>query len=44
VYYPEINTPHIEKAEIGNKLLSESDDEDTNLWKLEIESQRSKKS
>jgi integrase len=32
--------PHIEKAEIGKKLLSEINDEDINLWKLEIEGKR----
>jgi hypothetical protein len=31
---------HIEKAEIGKKLLSEINDEDINLWKLEIEGKR----
>jgi hypothetical protein len=40
VYYNEIYKPHIENAEIGNKLLSEIDDEDINLWKLEIEGKR----
>jgi integrase len=40
VYYNEIYKPHIEKAEIGKKLLSEINDEDINLWKLEIEGKR----
>jgi predicted ATPase len=40
VYYDEIYKPHIKKAEIGRKLLSEIDDGDINLWKLEIECKR----
>jgi len=40
VYYSEIYKPHIEKAEIGKKLVSEINNEDINLWKLEIEGQR----
>ena len=40
VYYNEIYKPHIETAEIGKKLLSEIDDADINLWKLEIEAKR----
>ena len=40
VYYNEIYKPHIEKADIGKKLLSEINDEDINLWKLEIEGKR----
>ena len=40
VYYSEIYKPHIENAEIGTKLLSEIDDGDINLWKLEIEGKR----
>lgn len=40
VYYSEIFKPHIENAEIGRKLLSEIDDGDINLWKLEIEGKR----
>jgi hypothetical protein len=39
-YYNEIYKPHIENAEIGKKLLSEINDEDINLWKLEIEGKR----
>ena len=39
-YYSEIYKPHIEKSEIGKKLLSEIDDEDVNLWKLEIDGKR----
>jgi hypothetical protein len=31
---------HGEKAEFGKKLLSEINDEDINLWKLEIEGKR----
>jgi integrase len=40
VYYNEIYKPHIENAEIGNKRLSEIDDGDINLWKVEIEGKR----
>ena len=40
VYYNKIYKPHNENAEIGKKLLSESDDGDINLWKLEIEGKR----
>jgi integrase len=43
VYYNEIYKPHIENAEIGNKLLSEIDDGDIKLWKLEIEGERTPK-
>jgi len=32
VCYNEIYKPHIENAKIGNKLLSEIDDGDINLW------------
>ena len=40
VYYNEIYKTHIETAEIGKKLITEINDEDINLWKLEIEGKR----
>jgi integrase len=40
VYYNEIYKPHIENAEIAKKLVSEINDGDINLWKLEIEGKR----
>jgi hypothetical protein len=40
VDYSEICKAHREKAEIGKKLLSEIDDGDLNLWKLEIDGKR----
>jgi hypothetical protein len=43
LYYNEIYKPHIEKAVIGKKLLSEINDEDINLWELEIEGKRTPK-
>ena len=39
-YYFEIYKPHVENAEIAAKLLSEIDDADIHLWKLEIEKKR----
>jgi Arm DNA-binding domain len=44
VYYNEIYKPHIEKADIGKKLLSEIDDGNINLckWGLKASERRTK--